>query len=274
MTETKRNRIGFIGAGRMATALAKGFLAQNAAKAENMLACDVWPASRDSFTKETGVECLAESLPVIQKSDVLFLAVKPQVLKEVTPEISRNSDSEQLIVSIAAGVTLSDLGRSLGDHRQLIRVMPNTPCLVGAGAAGMAASESVSAEDRQFIRGLMETVGVCFELPEKQLDAITGLSGSGPAYVFQMIEAMSDGAVMMGLQRDIALQLAAQTILGAAKMSLETGQHPGQLKDGVTSPGGTTIAGIAALERGGFRAAVIDAIEAGTLRSRELAGNK
>lgn len=273
MTDTKRNRIGFIGAGRMATALAKGFLAQNAAKAEKMLACDVWPASREAFTKETGVECLAESLPVIQKSDVLFLAVKPQVLKSY-PRISRNSDSEQLIVSIAAGVTLSDLGRSLGDHRQLIRVMPNTPSLVGAGAAGMASSESVSAEDRQFIRGLLETVGVCHELPEKQLDVITGLSGSGPAYVFQLIEAMSDGAVMMGLQRDIALQLAAQTVLGAAKMSLETGLHPGQLKDGVTSPGGTTIAGIAALERGGFRAAVIDAIEAGTLRSQELAGNK
>lgn len=270
MTQLQRNRIGFIGAGRMATALAKGFLEQKAVAREALSACDVWEPSRMAFSKSTGVVCTAESRSVIINSDVLFLAVKPQVIKDVTPEISRHARPDQLIVSIAAGVTLAQLGKYLGNHRQLIRIMPNTPCLVGAGAAGMAASASVSSEDRDFIRHLLETVGICIEVPEKLMDAVTGLSGSGPAYVFQMLEAMSDAGVLMGLPRDIATRLAAQTVLGAARMVLESGDHPGELKDAVTSPGGTTIAGIAALERGGFRAALIDAIEAGTLRSREL----
>ena len=254
----------------MATALAQGFLQQQAVQAEHLLACDVWEPSRKAFAQATGVACSESSQAIVEQADVLFLAVKPQVVKEVSTEIGRYAPSNQLIVSIAAGVTLSQLGKYLGADRQLVRIMPNTPCLVGAGAAGMTASPQVSAEDRAYILELLRTVGLCFEVPEKLMDAVTGLSGSGPAYVFQMLEAMSDAGVMMGLSREIATQLAGQTVLGAAKMLLETRQHPGALKDAVTSPGGTTIAGIAALERGGFRAAMIDAVEAATLRSQEL----
>lgn len=270
MEHTQRNRVGFIGAGRMATALAKGFLGQKAVTQENLLACDVWEPSRIAFTEVTGVACAAESKTVIEQSDVLFLAVKPQVVKDVCSEIAQHAKADQLVVSIAAGVTLTQLGKYLGNHRQLIRIMPNTPCLVGAGAAGMAAAGSVCQADRDFIRTLLETVGICLEVPEKLMDAVTGLSGSGPAYIFQLIEAMSDAGVMTGLPRETATKLAAQTVLGSARMVLETGQHPGALKDAVTSPGGTTIAGIAALERGGFRAAMIDAVEAATARSQEL----
>jgi pyrroline-5-carboxylate reductase len=189
-----------------------------------------------------------------------------QVLEEIAPHVT----SKSIVVSIAAGVTLSQLAQALGEKQRLIRVMPNTPCLVQQGASAFARGGSASPADARLVSELLSTVGVATEVPESLLDAVTGLSGSGPAYVFQIIEALSDGGVAAGLPRQIATQFAAQTVLGAAKMVLETGEHPGALKDAVASPGGTTIAGLLELERGGLRAALMNAVVSATQRSKQL----
>ena len=270
MSQQSNEKIGFVGAGRMATVLANGFVKQNAIRADQLFACDVSEQASDIFQKQTGGTILKDHAALLQNSTIIFLAVKPQVLPEVAASLAKNLQEEQLVVSIAAGVTLSQLEDSLQGHQQIIRIMPNTPALVGAGAAGMSCATAVSKQQRDFVLQLMTTVGICHEVKEHLLDAVTGLSGSGPAYIFQVIEALSDGGVKEGLPRDIATELAAQTVLGAAKMVLETGEHPGSLKDAVTSPAGTTIAAIAALERGGLRAALIDAVQTAANRSREL----
>jgi pyrroline-5-carboxylate reductase len=210
---------------------------------------------------------------VAAQSDVLVLAVKPQTLPALLDEIRNQVTEKHLVVSIAAGVSLKRLADGLLANRRLIRVMPNTPCLLGASAAGFAAGPGAKPEDVALVERLFNAVGKAFVVPESLLDPVTGLSGSGPAFVYVMVEALADGGVRMGLPRDVATTLAAQTVMGAARMVLETGQHPGQLKDAVTSPGGTTIAGLHALERGGFRAAVMDAVEAATKRAAEL-GNR
>jgi pyrroline-5-carboxylate reductase len=177
---------------------------------------------------------------------------------------------QSLLVSVAAGVPISTYTQALGGDVRIVRVMPNTPCLVGVGASGYSLGGGANAGDGQLVRRMLETVGIAVEVPEPLLDAVTGLSGSGPAYVYQMIEALSDGGVRVGLPRHIATQLAAQTLLGAARMVLDTGEHPGALKDAVTSPGGTTIAGLHELEKGGLRAALMNAVVAATERAREL----
>jgi pyrroline-5-carboxylate reductase len=202
--------------------------------------------------------------------DVLVLAVKPQSMAALLAEVRPVLTNRQLIVSIAAGITLRQLAEGLGSERRLVRVMPNTPCLVGASAAGYSPGEAATADDLALVDRLLNAVGQAFRLPESLLDAVTGLSGSGPAFVYVMIEALSDGGVRVGLPRNVATALAAQTVFGAAKMVLETGTHTGVLKDMVASPGGTTIAGLHALERGGLRAALMDAVEAATQRAREL----
>jgi pyrroline-5-carboxylate reductase len=188
------------------------------------------------------------------------------LLSEIRPALG----SRHLIVSIAAGISLRQLADSLGSERRLVRVMPNMPCLVGASASGYAPGESATPEDVNLVDRLLNAVGRAFRLPEHLLDAVTGLSGSGPAFVYVMIEALSDGGVRMGLPREVATALAAQTVFGAAKMVLETGAHPAVLKDMVASPGGTTIAGLHALEQRGLRLALMDAVEAATRRSIEL----
>ena len=263
-------RFGFLGAGRMATALARGWLRAGLARVDCILASDPIPQARLQFAEETGTSSLEDNRAIVQRSDVVILAVKPQNMASLLAEIRPLLTARHLVISIAAGVGLSQLANGLGSECRLIRVMPNTPCLVGASAAGYAASASATPDDLRLVEQLLNSVGKGFALPERLLDAVTGLSGSGPAYVFVMIEALSDGGVRMGLPRDVATQLAAQTVFGAAKMLLETGLHPGVLKDQVASPGGTTIAGLHALEKGGFRAAVMDAVEAATKRSAEL----
>jgi pyrroline-5-carboxylate reductase len=190
----------------------------------------------------------------------------PGVLEELRSLLKPS----QLVISIAAGVTLSALSQALGDRVRLVRVMPNTPCLVGQGASGFAMGRAATQEDAALTMSLLSTVGIAVQVPESLLDAVTGLSGSGPAYAFEMIEALSDGGVFAGLPRDVATRLAAQTLLGAAKMVLATGQHPGALKDAVASPGGTTIAGLHELERGGLRGTLMNAVVAATRRSQEL----
>ena len=236
----------------------------------NIVASDPVPQARQSFAAETGSHVTADNREVVQASDLLVLAVKPQSMPSLLQEIRPAVTPHHLVVSIAAGITLKQLADGLGADRRLVRVMPNTPCLVGASASAYASGEAATTDDVALVDRLLKAVGVAFRLPENLLDAVTGLSGSGPAFVYVMIEALSDGGVRMGLPRDVATALAAQTVFGAAKIVLETGAHPGVLKDAVASPGGTTIAGLHALERGGLRAALMDAVEAATRRSAEL----
>jgi pyrroline-5-carboxylate reductase len=263
-------RIGFLGAGKMATALARGWLTAGLARPDRLLASDPLPLARQSFHAEAGVRATPENQEVVGGSDLLILAVKPQNMASLLREIRPAVGNGKLVVSIAAGVTLRQLADGLGADRRLMRVVPNTPCLVGASASAYSPGEKATAEDAALVDRLLNSVGRAFRLPESLLDAVTGLSGSGPAFVAIMIEALSDGGVRVGLPRDVATALAAQTVLGSAKLLLETGLHTGQLKDMVASPGGTTIAGLHALERGGIRAALMDAVEAATRRATEL----
>ena len=269
MGEAARVRIGFLGAGRMATALARGWLSAGLARADACRASDPVPQARQAFTAETGCPAGADNRAVVEASDLLVLAVKPQSMAGLLTEV-RPALRGPLVVSIAAGITLRQLADGLGGGCRLVRVMPNTPALVGASASGYAIGENATPEDTALVDRLLNAVGRAFRLPESLLDAVTGLSGSGPAFVYVLIEALADGGVRVGLPRDAALKLAAQTVLGSAKMVLETGQHPAALKDAVASPGGTTIAGLHALERAAFRAALMDAVEAATARAAEL----
>lgn len=264
-------RIGFLGAGKMATALAKGWLSAGLVTTDRLLASDPVGQAREAFADVTGARATADNREVVGSSDVLLLAVKPQSMASLYQEIRGTLAERHLLVSIAAGVTLRQLADGLGHDRRLVRVMPNTPCLVGASASGYTPGKTATVDDILLVDQLLNAVGKAFKLPEHLLDAVTGLSGSGPAFVYVMVEALSDGGVRVGLPRDVATALAAQTVLGAAKMVLETELHPGVLKDMVTSPGGTTIAGLHALERGGVRVALMDAVEAATKRSAELA---
>ena len=262
-------RVGFLGAGRMATALARGWLAAGLVRAEDLRASDPVAAARRSFADETGCEAVADNRSVAEATDLLVLAVKPQSMPGLLAEL-RPVVRSQLVVSIAAGISLKQLQDGLGMSCRIARVMPNTPCLVGASASAYCPSATATADDISVVDCLLNAVGKAFRLPENLLDAVTGLSGSGPAYVCVIIEALTDGGVRVGLPRDVALTLAAQTVFGAAKMVLETGMHPALLKDMVASAGGTTIAGLHALERGGVRGALMDTVEAATRRATEL----
>jgi pyrroline-5-carboxylate reductase len=268
--DTPSITVGFIGAGQMATALAKGFVAAGSLKAHSIVACDVVSAAGQRFVEHTAARFVDSSREVARQSQIVFLAVKPQQMSQVLADLREVVRPEHLIVSIAAGVTLKSMAAGLGPNVRLIRVMPNTPSLVGCGASAFSRGAHATNDDAALVQKLLSNVGLAVEVPEKLLDAVTGLSGSGPAYVYQIIEALSDGGVRMGLPRDTATKLAAQTVMGAAQMVLTTGQHPGPLKDAVTSPGGTTIAGLHELERGGLRGILMDAVQAATERAREL----
>lgn len=263
-------RIGFIGAGKMATALASGFIGAGLVERSRVFAADPVKQAAAAFAKATGGQVLLSNQQVAEESALLFLAVKPQQMHPVLADLKAHVAARHLVVSVAAGVPLAALAEGLGEGPRLVRVMPNTPCLVGQGASGYCGGRGATAADLELVGRLLESVGRAWLLEERLLDAVTGLSGSGPAFVFVMIEALSDGGVRMGLPRATALALAAQTVLGAARMVLETGEHPAALKDQVASPGGTTIAGLAALESGGVRAALIAAVQAATARSLEL----
>ena len=254
----------------MATALIRGMI-RVGTPAESISASDVHPSARATLASETGVITYETNRDVVRHSDVVILAVKPQVMAAVTAEIGPMLSSDQLVISIAAGISLATLEQGLGASRRIARVMPNTPALVGAGASAYCLGDHLRHEDEATVREFAEAAGIAYAIPETLMDAVTGLSGSGPAFVYAIIEALSDGGVNVGLPRDIATGLAAQTVLGAARMVLETGLHTGVLKDQVTSPGGTTIAGLHALERGSLRATLMNAVEAATRRSAELA---
>jgi len=264
-------QVGFIGAGRMAQAMASGLVRGGRLESSQIWAFDPADEAKDRFTSAIEGSQFAESnQQVAQKSEVVILAIKPQNFSAVAKEMTSTLTREHLVVSIMAGIRLARLRKELGDGPRLIRVMPNTPCLVGSGASGFSRGAGATDSDAQLVAELLETVGVAVELEEKLLDAVTGLSGSGPALVYVMIEALSDGGVRMGLPREVATRLAAQTVAGAAEMVLSTGEHPARLKDQVASPGGTTIAALETLESGSVRAALIAAVRAATLRSEEL----
>mmetsp|Transcript_1499 Transcript_1499/g.5159 ORF Transcript_1499/g.5159 Transcript_1499/m.5159 type:complete len:269 (-) Transcript_1499:65-871(-) len=263
-------RLAFVGAGQMAEALAKGFIAKKIVPSSHINAFDISDARRRVFREELKATVHDSNDSAVASSDVAILAVKPQYLSATAQTVTPASWENKLVLSIAAGVTIDTLKSLLPASARVVRIMPNTPCLVGESASAIATSDEATSEDEELVRRLFATVGTTISVDEGLIDAVTGLSGSGPAYIFLMIEALSDGGVRSGLPRGVATKLAAQTVMGAAKMVLETGKHPGELKDMVTSPAGTTIAGIAALEEHGARAAFIDAVTKATQRSKEL----
>lgn len=262
--------IGFLGAGQMAQALAAGFVRAGLAKPEQIIAFDPFPAAGKRFLEVIpGARLAADNRSVTREAATLFLAVKPQVAPQLFAELAEVDLTQTLAISILAGVTLSQLKQGLRSGR-VIRVMPNTPCLIGAGASAFALGPEATPADAAACQSLLAAVGVARQVDEKLLDAVTGLSGSGPAFVFLMIEALSDGGVKAGLPRELSTLLAAQTVAGAAQLLLQTGEHPGVLKDRVASPGGTTIAGLAELEARGLRGALIAAVDLAARRSKEL----
>jgi pyrroline-5-carboxylate reductase len=266
-------KIGFVGAGMMAEALMKGIISAGVATAEDIVASEIVPARRDYITKTLKVRTTVDNLDVAKSSSVIILAVKPQQIANVLEELKTVMTPGHLVISIAAGIKVDFIEKHIGGNVRVVRVMPNQPCQVGASASAFALGKSAKPEDKDTVQKILNSVGIAFPMDEKYLDAVTGLSGSGPAYIYMIIEAMADGGVLAGLPRDVSIALAAQTVLGAAKTVLETKKHPGELKDMVASPAGTTIEGIRILEQYSVRAAFIDAVEAGALKSTEL-GNK
>lgn len=262
--------IGFIGAGNMAEALIRGLLEARLVTADQIIASDIVEAKRQQIHQRHGIQTVTEGRDVATKASILVLAVKPQDMEAALKGIAASVDRTKTIISVAAGITIAFIAERLPAKARIIRAMPNAPALVLAGAAGIAKGEYATAEDLQLAEAIFAAVGKAVVVEEKHLDAVTGLSGSGPAYAFLFIEALADAGVKMGLTREVARLLAAQTVLGAAKMVLESGRHPAELKDMVASPGGTTIAGLHVLERGGLRGTLIEAVEAATIRSREL----
>jgi pyrroline-5-carboxylate reductase len=254
----------------MGEALIRGLLQVGLVPAESVAASDVRGDRLAQLERQYGIRATADNLDLVRDSDVIVLAVKPQIMPSVLREVAPAVDRGKLVISLAAGVATATLRAHLPGAGRLIRVMPNTPALVLEGVTAIARSEGLQEGDLEIAQELFGAVGRVVVLDEEAMDAVTGLSGSGPAYVAIVIESLADGGVKMGLDRATAMTLAAQTVLGSARLILETGTHPGQLKDMVASPGGTTIAGIAALEEGGVRRTFIGAVERATERSREL----
>ena len=268
MSELAGRRIAFLGGGAMAEALAGGLLAAGAA-ATDVCAADPDPARRKHLEQTHGIETTNQNAEAAAGRDLVVIAVKPGIVPAALAEVGGGSDA--LWVSIAAGVSLETLEAALGAEARIVRAMPNTPSLVGAGATAYCGNGRTTGADDDLTKALFESVGSAMPVADEGLlDAVTGLSGSGPAYVFVFLEALADAGVRVGLPRDLAMELASQTVFGASKLARETGRHPAQLKDQVASPGGTTIAGLERIEAGGLRAAVYEAVAAATARSKEL----
>ncbi len=264
-------RIGLIGAGRMATALGRGFVAAKLIPPSALVASDPLEETRAAFAQAVpGAKVVVENGPEFSGCDVVILAVKPQMMKTALEQVRGVVRSDALVVSIAAGVTLERLAAGLPAGQRIVRVMPNTPCLIGRGASAYAPGPTATADDGKLVAQLLSAVGVAFPVAESQLDAVTGLSGSGPAFVYTMIELLAQGGREVGLPAELADTLAAHTAAGAAEMVLATGETPAVLRGHVTSPGGTTLAGLKALEENGFDRAVLAAVRAATARSVEL----
>jgi len=262
-------QLGFIGCGKMATALIEGVVASGVFSKNEIIVSDRYQAAVDAVVTKCGVRRAANNKGVIAESDVIMSCVKPADAAEALEEV-KQSGGDKLVISIMAGVPIAKLQEYCGESARIIRVMPNTPALVHKGASAYALGKGTTEADAALVEKIFAAVGTIACVKEPLLDAVTGLSGSGPAYIYLVVEALSDAGVLMGLPRDLSLQLAAQTVVGAAEMVIQTGLHPAVLKEQVTSPGGTTIAGIAAMEQAGVRAAFLSAVSAATARSKEL----
>ncbi len=254
----------------MGEALIKGLLQGETVRPEQVIATDVRADRLEAIQKAYRVETLPDNREAAAKAQILLLAVKPQVMEDVLSGLRGAVAEDHLLLSIAAGIRTAFIEAAFPQPTRVVRVMPNTPALILAGASAIGPGRYATQEDLDITRQIFQAVGRIVHVEEKMMDAVTGLSGSGPAYIFIVIEALSDAGVRMGLSRDVAMLLAAQTVLGAARMVLETGEHPAKLKDAVTSPGGTTIAGLQALEQGGLRGILMAAVEAATRRSQQL----
>jgi pyrroline-5-carboxylate reductase len=261
--------IGFLGAGNMAEALIRGLL-HGGQPAQLILASAPRRDRLDEIVGLYDIGTSTDNREVARKSDILVLSVKPQILERVLREVATEVRPGTLVVSVAAGISTATIEALLSEQARVVRSMPNTPALVRAGATAISAGRHATEDDLHLAKALFDAVGLTVALDESQLDAVTGLSGSGPAYIFLILEALADAGVKVGLSRRNAQRLAAQTVMGSAKLLLETDEHPGRLKDMVTSPGGTAIAGLHTLEQGGLRTTLINAVETATLRAREL----
>ena len=261
--------IGFLGAGNMAEALLRGLL-RGHAEPDRIAASGPREERMAELAERYGIFTTTDNVALVERSEIVVLSVKPQILRRVLDQVGARVRPDALVISIAAGVPIVAIAERLRPLTRVIRTMPNTPALVDAGATAIAGGAHATPDDIALARRIFDAVGISVVLEESLLDAVTGLSGSGPAYIFLILEALSDAGVKVGLSRRTAQLLAAQTMLGSAKLLLETNEHPGRLKDMVTSPGGTAITGLHTLEHGGVRTTLMDAVEAATKRSHEL----
>lgn len=265
-------KVGFIGGGAMAGALLTGLTGSGAVAAGDLYVSDISRERLELLKSSLNINTLYDNGELVRLADVIILALKPGVVLSVLRDVAGSLIPGQTIISIAAGVSTVSLESAAGENGAVVRVMPNTPALVGEGASAVSPGARAGRKDVERALAIFNAVGRAVEVPETMMDAVTGLSGSGPAYMFVIMEALADAGVRMGIPRNVASLLAAQTMLGSARMLLESGQHPGQLKDMVTTPGGTTIEGLYTLESHGLRGALIRAVEAATVKSREISG--
>lgn len=265
----KQTNIGVIGAGSMAKALLKGLVCNKGLQPNQLYASHYKKNKAEAFENDLGIRTLLDNKELVQRVDVVILAVKPQILPSVLDEIASVVKKTHLLVSVAAGIQTADIRKKIPSCK-LIRAMPNLPALVGEGMTALCAPNDTPEETMAVAEDIFKSVGQTVVLEEDQMDAVTGLSGSGPAFTFLIIEALADAGVKVGLSRETSLLLASQTVLGSSKLLIETKEHPGKLKDQVTSPGGTAIAGLHTLEQGGLRNTLINAVESATHRAREL----
>ena len=263
-------KLGIVGLGNMANAILRGIIKSGLFAPSDITGSDKDAAKRESAKEKLGINTCEDNPDAVKGCDYVIIAVKPQVYEAVLPEIKNAMKKEQVVISIAPGKTLSYLMDRLVEGAKIVRLMPNTPALVGEGCTGACKNKNVTDEEFDFVLKMLAGFGKAYEVKEDQMDAVVAVSGSSPAYVFMLIDAMADGAVAEGLDRATAIKMAAQAVLGSAKMVLETGKHPAELKDMVCSPAGTTIDAVAVLEEGGFRGNVIDAMSACAEKSRKI----
>jgi pyrroline-5-carboxylate reductase len=269
-----KKELGIIGVGKIGSALISRFISTKIIDRSQLIVYDVNEYKLKERSEEFNIECAADNPSLVKSARFVLIAVIPQVIDIVLNEIASEVTEDHIIISIAAGVSINHIKKFINKDVGIIRIMTNTPALVGAAATVISSNKDISEKEKEYVKNLFNSVGMVVELDESLLDAVTGLSGSGPAYIFIMIEALADGGVKMGIPRDVAQKLAAQTLLGSAKLLLETNKHPGELKDMVATPGGTTITAIHEIESAKLRATLIRAVEAATLKSKSLNSSK
>lgn len=264
------DKIGFFGAGNMGRAIMQGLIKNGLYAAENICVFDILPAALENIRKDLGVSTFGNEADLAAQADIVIMAVKPQYADALMESIKSKLKKDVIFVSIAAGVSIGRIASILGDNTKIVRTMPNTPALVGAGITALTFNSLVAGSDQEKVKSIFVALGATEVIPENMMDPVVGVASSSPAYTFMFIEAMADGAVLEGLPRDKAMKFAAHAVLGAAKLLLESGRHPGELKDMVSSPGGTTIEGVRCLEENGFRYAAMQAVIASSQKNKRL----